>query len=73
MLCTCMKTIAQSGQAWRGYERAVLVLIVVLAPQCLAGMVIFWGAGRARLRRGEALRLIVRRHVSEVQERAARR
>ncbi|WP_267238645.1 hypothetical protein [Enterobacter cloacae] len=20
--CTCMKTTAQSGQAWRGYERA---------------------------------------------------
>ncbi|MER1433983.1 hypothetical protein [Enterobacter hormaechei] len=38
-----MKTTTQSGQAWRGYERAVLVLIVVLAPQCLAGMVIFWG------------------------------
>jgi hypothetical protein len=33
----------------------------------------FLGAGRARLRRGEALRLIVRRHVSEGQERAARR
>lgn len=33
----------------------------------------FLGAGRARLRRGEALRLIVRRHVSEGQERATRR
>ncbi|MBZ5212299.1 hypothetical protein [Enterobacter cloacae] len=33
----------------------------------------FLGAGRARLRRGEALRLIVRRHVNEGQERAARR
>lgn len=33
----------------------------------------FLGAGRARLRRGEALRFIVRRCVSEGQERAARR
>lgn len=33
----------------------------------------FLGDGRARLRRGEALRLIVRRHVNEGQERAARR
>lgn len=39
----CMKNTTQSGQAWRGYERAVLGLIVVLAPQCWAGMVIFWG------------------------------
>ncbi|HFG9431584.1 TPA: hypothetical protein ACGHHD_002095 [Salmonella enterica subsp. enterica serovar Cotham] len=38
-----MKTTTQSGQAWRGYERAVLGLIAVLGPQCLAGMVIFWG------------------------------
>lgn len=36
-----------------------MVLIVVLAPQCLAGMVILWGAGRARLRRGETLRFVV--------------
>lgn len=33
-------------------------LIAVLGPQCRAGMVIF-GAGRARLRRGEALRFVV--------------
>lgn len=33
----------------------------------------FLGAGRERLRRGEALHLIVRRHVSEGQERTARR
>ncbi|MGR5944621.1 hypothetical protein [Enterobacter sp. C4G1] len=25
--CTCMKTTTQSGQAWRGYERAVVVII----------------------------------------------
>ncbi len=24
---TCMKTTTQSGQAWRGYERAVAVII----------------------------------------------
>ncbi|WP_165689986.1 hypothetical protein [Citrobacter portucalensis] len=41
--CSCMKTTTQSGQAWRGYERAVLGLNVVFAPQCRAGMVIFWG------------------------------
>jgi len=23
--CTCMKTTTQSGQAWRGYERALAV------------------------------------------------
>jgi hypothetical protein len=23
--CTCMKTTTQSGQAWRGYERALTV------------------------------------------------
>lgn len=40
---TCMKATTQSGQAWRGYERAVLGLIAVLGPQCLAGMAIFWG------------------------------
>lgn len=44
---TCMKTTTQSGQAWRGYERAVLGLIAVLGPQCLAGMVIFWGCSCA--------------------------
>ncbi|MEP8463993.1 hypothetical protein ABKW13_18120 [Enterobacter hormaechei] len=22
--CTCMKTTTQSGQAWRGYERALV-------------------------------------------------
>jgi hypothetical protein len=25
--CTCMKTTTQSGQAWRGYERALALLL----------------------------------------------
>ncbi|EMF0936116.1 MULTISPECIES: hypothetical protein [Enterobacter cloacae complex] len=68
-----MKTTTQSGQAWRGYERAVLVLIVVLAPQCLAGMAILWGAGRERLRRGETLRFVVSCQMAKAQDRSARR
>lgn len=28
--CTCMKTTTQSGQAWRGYERAIIVEKVIL-------------------------------------------
>lgn len=37
MSCTCMKTMAQSGQAWRGYERA---LASVLAKK--TSMIVFF-------------------------------
>nr|DAL28943.1 MAG TPA_asm: hypothetical protein [Caudoviricetes sp.] len=33
--CSCMKTTTQSGQAWRGYERAPDVTTVKLASICV--------------------------------------